>query len=69
MKKSEIQIGDLVEIIEVETEFKAHMNGLTGKLAIVIMKPDKDSILDIWRIYLEGIETPILGKHLRKVSR
>jgi hypothetical protein len=69
MKKNKISVGDLVEIVEVETDFKAHMNGLTGKLAIVIMKPDGNSILDIWRIYLDGFETPILGKHLRKVGR
>jgi len=65
---SEFEIGDLVEIQTPDTDFKAHNNGLTGKIGLVIKIPSSYTQLDLCYVYIEGFTTPVMAKHLKKVS-
>ena len=68
MLRSDFKLGDLVEILVSETEFKAHNNLLNGKLGLIIKEAPRDTLLDIWFVLVEGKTTSVLGKHLRKVK-
>ena len=68
MTRSDFNVGDLVEILVAETEFKAHNNLLNGKIGLIIREAPKDTLLDIWYVLVEGKTTSVLGKHLRKAK-
>lgn len=68
MLRSDFKLGDLVEILVSDTEFKAHNNLLNGKLGIIIKEAPRDTLLDIWFVLVEGKTTSVLGKHLRKAK-
>lgn len=68
MAKSKFEIGDLVEILKSETDFRAHNYFMTGKLGLVLNNKKEDTIMDIWYVLIEDIVTPVMGKHLKKIN-
>ena len=63
------KVGDLVEICNAESAFKAHPNMLTGKLALVVSEPIKSSRLLIYHILVEGHTVSCMEEHLRDPAR
>lgn len=68
MPKSNFEIGDLVEIQQAETDFKAHNGIINGKIGLVIEVATELSLFDLYRVLVEGQTVPVLGKHLKKVK-
>jgi hypothetical protein len=59
-------MGDLVEICNTESIFKAHPNMLSGKIGLVTKEPVKHSNLLIYLVLVEGHTISIMEDHLRE---
>ena len=66
MEKNTFDLGDLVEIAETQTEFRAHIGNLKGKIGIVVGLPAGSSVLNIYRVLIDEQIQPVMEKHLRK---
>lgn len=69
MKNTKYNVGDLVEIVNTETSFKAHPNLMDGKLAIVTRTPrfydPATPRLLIYFVYVEGFVFSVMEDHLK----
>jgi hypothetical protein len=66
MRKNRFQIGDLVEITNTESNFKAHPDMMAGKLALVVRCPPIHSSMFIYFVLVDGFEFSIMEEHLKK---
>ena len=55
MKKNKFNVGDLVEIVNVKSAFKAHPDLMSGKLGLVVKIPTKHSSMMVYFILIDGI--------------
>ena len=69
MKKNKFNIGDLVEITNTESAFKAHPDMMSGKLAIVTQSPSIHSSMFVYFVFVDGIVISVMEDHLREPER
>ena len=65
MRKNKFDVGDLVEITNAESAFKAHPDMMSGKLAIVTQPPSMHSSMFVYYVLIEGQEISVMEEHLR----
>jgi hypothetical protein len=70
VKSPKYNVGDLVEITNTKTKFKAHPNLMDGKLAIITKTPrfydPSTPRLLIYFVYVEGFVFSVMEDHLKK---
>ena len=59
-------MGDLVEISNTESAFKAHPDMLGGKLALVAKTPIKHSSMFVYYVLVEGNLVSVMEEHLKE---
>lgn len=69
MKKNKFNVGDLVEIVNVKSAFKAHPDLMSGKLGLVAKIPTKHSSMMVYFILIDGMNISVLEEHLREPER
>ena len=69
MKKNKFNVGDLVEIVNVKSAFKAHPDLMSGKLGLVAKIPTKHSSMMVYFILIDGIQVSVMEEHLREPER
>lgn len=69
MKKNKFNVGDLVEITNTESAFKAHPDMLSGKLALVTRPPSMHSSMFVYFVFVEGQTISVMEEHLREPTR
>jgi hypothetical protein len=62
-------MGDLVEICNTESTFKAHPSMMSGKLALVVNEPIEHSKLFIYYVLVDGDTISIMEEHLKEPER
>lgn len=66
MRKNKFNVGDLVEIINVKSAFKAHPDMLSGKLGLVYKIPTKHSSMMVYYILVNGMSVSVMEEHLKE---
>jgi len=69
MRKPKYKVGDLVEICNTESVFKAHPDMMAGKLAIVTRIPSKHSQMFVYFIFVDGHTISCMEDHLKEPVR
>jgi len=69
MKKNKFNVGDLVEIINIKSAFKAHPDLMSGKLGLVAKIPTKHSSMKVYYILIDGMQVSVMEEHLRDPTR
>ncbi len=69
MRTNKFNVGDLVEITNTESAFKAHPDMLSGKLAIVTQPPSMHSSMFVYFVFVEGHVVSVMEEHLRLPER
>ena len=69
MRTNKFDVGDLVEITNTESAFKAHPDMMSGKLAIVTQPPSMHSSMFVYFVLVDGIVVSVMEEHLREPER
>lgn len=69
MRKNKFDVGDLVEITNTESAFKAHPDMMSGKLAIVTQPPSMHSSMFVYYVLVDGHEISVMEEHLRDPNK
>lgn len=69
MRKNKYEVGDLVEITNTESYFKAHPDLMSGKLAIVTKSPSIYSSMFVYYVLVDGHVISIMEEHLKEPER
>ena len=69
MRKPKYKIGDLVEICNTESAFKAHPSMMSGKLALVVSEPVEHTKLFIYYVLVDGNTISCMEEHLKEPER
>ena len=69
MKKNKFDIGDLVEITNSGSAFKAHPDLMSGKLGLVAKIPTRHSAMMVYFILVDGMQISVMEEHLREPTR
>lgn len=65
MKKNKFNVGDLVEICNTESAWKAHPDMMTGKLGLIARTPVKHSVMFLYYVFVDGNFVSVMEDHLR----
>lgn len=65
MRTKKFDVGDLVEITNTESAFKAHPDMINGKLALVVRAPRIHSRMFIYFVLIDGHEVSVMEEHLK----
>jgi hypothetical protein len=66
MRKNKFDVGDLVEITNTESAFKAHPDMMSGKLAIVTQPPSMHSSMFVYFVLVDGVVVSVMEDHLKE---
>lgn len=69
MRTNKFDVGDLVEITNTESAFKAHPDMMSGKLAIVTQPPSMHSSMFVYFVLVDGIVVSVMEDHLKDPER
>ena len=69
MRKNKFDVGDLVEITNTESAFKAHPDMMSGKLAIVTQPPSMHSSMFVYFVLVDGVVVSVMEDHLKDPER
>jgi len=62
-------MGDLVEIINGKSAFKAHPDLMSGKLGLVTKIPTRHSSMMVYYILVDGLQVSVMEEHLKDPTR
>ena len=68
MRKPKYKMGDLVEICNTESAFKAHPDMMTGKIGLIARTPVKHSAMFVYYVYVDGSFISVMEDHLRNIE-
>ena len=66
MRTNKFDVGDLVEITNAESAFKAHPDMMSGKLAIVTQPPSMHSSMFVYYVLVDGAIISVMEDHLKE---
>jgi hypothetical protein len=69
MRTNKFDVGDLVEITNTESAFKAHPDMMSGKLAIVTQPPSMHSSMFVYFVLVDGVVVSVMEDHLKNPER
>jgi len=69
MRKNKFNVGDLVEITNTESAFKAHPDMMSGKLALVTRPPSMHSSMFVYYVLADGQVISVMEEHLKDPER
>jgi hypothetical protein len=69
MRTNKFDVGDLVEITNTESAFKAHPDMMSGKLAIITQPPSIHSSMFVYFVLVDGVVVSVMEDHLREPER
>ena len=69
MRNPKYKMGDLVEICNTESAFKAHPDMMTGKLGLIARTPVKHSAMFVYYVFVEGNFFSVMEDHLKIPER
>ena len=69
MRTNKFDVGDLVEITNTESAFKAHPDMMSGKLAIVTQPPSMHSSMFVYFVLVDGVVVSVMEDHLKDPER
>jgi hypothetical protein len=69
MRTNKFDVGDLVEITNTESAFKAHPDMMSGKLAIITQPPSIHSSMFVYFVLVDGVVVSVMEDHLKNPER
>lgn len=69
MRKNKFNIGDLVEIVNVKSAFKAHPDLMSGKIGLVAKIPTRHSSMMVYYVLVDGMNVSVMEEHLKEPER